>query len=199
MRSELVHTECRRGTRYRRYHKPIIEEDESDDDDGQSRSLINYQPLASSCVSFAPIPPESDSEDEHLWPVPMPEMEEVLDPETGMMINLLNEENIEENIKDNDQCFLDPQTGLLINQLINDEGNSKKVRILDPSNQYIDDENNKGLEVSRSIVSYEHISAQKNVKHNDDENSTIYQPFPFSGEMNKYFFFILLQFNSRHE
>ena len=121
--------------------------------------------------------------------------EEVLDPETGMMINLLNEENIEENIKDNDQCILDPQTGLLINQLSNDEGNSKKVRILDPSNQYIDDENNKGLEVSRSIVSYEHISVQENVKHIDDENSTIYQP----GKMNKYFFFILLGFNCRHE
>ena len=138
MRSELVPTEGRRGNRFRRYTNPV-ERDESDDD-SESRPVRNYQQIASSCVTFAPIPPESDSEDEHLWPVPKPEMEEVLDPETGMMINLLNEEKIEDTKKDKDQCFLDPQTGVLINPLSNDIIESKKVITLDPANQYVDDE-----------------------------------------------------------
>jgi hypothetical protein len=182
MRSELVLTEGRRGNRVSRDRKHV-ERDESSDDDSGSRPVRNYQPLALSCVTFAPIPPESDSEDDHLWPVPKPD--EVLDPETGMMINSLNEENIEDNKKDNDQCFLDPQTGLLINPSSNFEAHSKKVRIQNTSNQYIDDENNKALKVLRSTVSYEHISPPEKVKHVDDEN-IIYQPFPFSGKMNNF-------------
>ena len=184
MRSELVLTEGRRCNRVRRYTKPV-ERDESSEDDSEIRPVRNYQPIALSCVTFAPIPPESDSEDEHLWPVPVPEMDEVLDPETGMMINLLNEGKKMDNKRDNDQCFLDPQTGLLINPSSNVEADSKKVFIPNPSNQYIDDENNKALEVLRSTVSNEHISAQEKVK-DIDENCIINQPFPFSGKMNNF-------------
>jgi hypothetical protein len=184
MRLELVHTEGRRFNRVRRDTKQERERDESSEDDSESRPVRTHQPIALSCIAFAPIPPDSDSEDEHLWPVPMPEMDEVLDPETGMMVNLLNEENIQDDNTDNDQCFLDPQTGLLSYPSSNVGGNSKKVCVLNPSNKCINEKENKALEVSRSNVSYEHISAQEKVKHTDHENSIPYQPFPFSGKLN---------------
>ena len=99
MRSDLVL--LKRDKRVQEHPKQVYEGDESDGDDD------DHQPMASSCITFAPIPPESDSEDEHVWPIPMPDMHGVLDPETGIMIDPLNEEKV----KDKDQCFLDSKLG----------------------------------------------------------------------------------------
>ena len=100
-----MHTEGRTCSKYRRYHQP--------GDDSHTTHP------SSSWITVAPIPPDPDKEDEHLWPIPLPEMDEVLDTVTGRIVNLQNKETIEENMKDKDHCFLDPPTGFLINSLSN--------------------------------------------------------------------------------
>ena len=79
MRTEQVLSEGRKCKRFQKYPKPVEEGDESDEENGEkvkmnisesnfchSRPPENGMQMAVTCVSFAPIPPGSDSEDESL-------------------------------------------------------------------------------------------------------------------------------------
>ena len=215
MRSELVLTEDEKSKRFKKYTHPVVELDGSDDDEseelksnntksGQSKPQKTLQPIASACISFAPIPPESDSEDENWWTIPMPEIDRVeqecvLDPETGMMIKLLNEDN-KNNMEKNEECFLDPENGLLTNQLGNDNGENIKSNtdsLLDPDGQDIENDNDEAIDMSINTVSYEHSSAQEKIKHIEDEKCGMYQSLPFPGKVN-YSFSLCSVSGSRH-
>ena len=187
MRSDLVLLKT-----FQEYPKQVYKGDEFDSDDDDEIDISNFdqsrhvqrnsQPMASSCITFAPIPPESESEDEHLWPIPMPDMPGVLDPETGIMIDLLNEEKV----KDKGQCFLDSETGFLTNPLGNDDAENiklKKVFILNPSNQDIKNPPKKSKDISTNIVNNTHLSHEEKVDV-DDKQCKIYQPLPYLGRMN---------------
>jgi hypothetical protein len=202
MRSELVLTVGEKSKRFEKYTHPIVELDKSEDDEseelksnntkfGQSKSKKPHQPIASSCISFAPIPPESDSESENWWTIPIPETDRVeqecvLDPETGMMINLLIEDN-KNNMENAEECFLDPETGLLTNQLGNDIGENIKSNTgftLEPDGQDIENDNDEDIDMSIYTLSYKDSSAQEKIKNNEDENYKMYKSLPFPGKVN---------------
>ena len=84
MKSELVLAVGERSKRFKTYTSQNVGLDESDYEESeelesknskcdQSKTKKTHQKMATSCISFAPIPSESDSQEENWWTLLMPE------------------------------------------------------------------------------------------------------------------------------